>query len=90
MAVSQPAVPNLFNRTGCRANVPNATPVGDTKIFNPQVYGIQDGNNKTLAPQEGTGYEVGVKGNFNDDKVNTSLAVFKIDQDNLPVYQRAP
>ncbi|VVN43707.1 hypothetical protein PS664_05623 [Pseudomonas fluorescens] len=32
----------------------------------------------------------GVKGSFRDDKVNASLALFKIDQDNLPVYQRAP
>ncbi len=61
-----------------------------TKIFNPQAYGVHDENNKALDPQEGTGYEVGVKGSFNDDKLNASLALFKIDQDNLAVYVRAP
>ncbi|MDY7532073.1 TonB-dependent siderophore receptor [Pseudomonas sp. Bout1] len=61
-----------------------------TKIFNPQTYGIKDDNNKPLDPQEGTGYEVGIKGSFNEDRLNASLALFKIDQDNLPVYVRAP
>ncbi|MGG5291993.1 TonB-dependent siderophore receptor [Pseudomonas shirazensis] len=61
-----------------------------TKIFNPQAYGIKDANNKPLDPQEGTGYEVGVKGSFNEDRLNASLALFKIDQDNLAVYVRAP
>ncbi len=61
-----------------------------TKIFNPQAYGVHDENNKALDPQEGTGYEVGIKGSFNDDKLNASLALFKIDQDNLAVYVRAP
>lgn len=61
-----------------------------TKIFNPQAYGIKDDNNKPLDPQEGTGYEVGIKGSFNEDRLNASLALFKIDQDNLPVYVRAP
>ncbi|MGY1920737.1 TonB-dependent siderophore receptor [Pseudomonas tolaasii] len=61
-----------------------------TKIFNPQAYGIKDENRKPLDPQEGTGYEVGVKGSFNDDKLNASLALFKIDQDNLAVFVRDP
>lgn len=57
-----------------------------TKIFNPQYYGIEDVNGKPLDPQEGTGYEVGVKGSFNEDRLNASLALFKLDQDNLAVY----
>ncbi|MDR2315105.1 MAG: TonB-dependent receptor [Pseudomonas sp.] len=61
-----------------------------TKIFNPQQYGMKDINNKALDPQEGVGYEVGVKGSFNDDKLNASLALFKIEQDNLAVYLRDP
>ena len=61
-----------------------------TKIFNPQAYGMKDINNKALDPQEGVGYEVGVKGSFNDDKLNASLALFKIEQDNLAVYLRDP
>lgn len=61
-----------------------------TKIFNPQPYGVRDANFKPLDPQEGTGYELGLKGSFNDDKLNASLALFRIDQDNLAVYERAP
>ncbi|CAM4024140.1 Ferric-pseudobactin BN7/BN8 receptor [Pseudomonas reidholzensis] len=57
-----------------------------TKIFNPQAYGIEDEGGKPLEPQEGTGYEVGVKGSFNDDKLNASLALFRLEQDNLAVY----
>lgn len=61
-----------------------------TKIFNPQPYGVRDEGFKPLEPQEGTGYELGVKGSFNDDKLNASLALFRIEQDNLAVYVRAP
>ena len=55
-----------------------------TKIFNPQPYGVHDENYRALDPQEGTGYELGVKGSFNEEKLNASLALFRIDQDNLP------
>ena len=57
-----------------------------TKIFNPQEYGVKDSNRKPLDPQQGVGYELGLKGSFNDDKLNASLALFKIKQDNLPVF----
>ncbi|MFR0672837.1 TonB-dependent siderophore receptor [Enterobacterales bacterium AW_CKDN230030176-1A_HGKHYDSX7] len=61
-----------------------------TKIFNPQPYGVRDANYKPLDPQEGTGYELGIKGSFNDDRLNASLALFRIEQDNLAVYERSP
>ncbi|MEE1921952.1 TonB-dependent siderophore receptor [Pseudomonas sp. 148P] len=61
-----------------------------TKIFNPQSYGMKDINGKPLEPQEGVGYEVGVKGSFNDDKLNASLALFRIEQDNLGVWIADP
>ncbi|MFA7894742.1 TonB-dependent siderophore receptor [Pseudomonas putida] len=61
-----------------------------TKIFNPQQYGMKGENDKALDPQEGVGYEVGIKGSFNDDRLNASLALFKIEQDNLAVYVRDP
>lgn len=61
-----------------------------TKIFNPQPYGVGDVDRKPLEPQEGTGYEVGLKGSFNDDKLTASLALFRIDQDNLPIFVRDP
>ena len=54
-----------------------------TKIFNPQPYGVHDEKFKALDPQEGTGYELGVKGSFNDEKLNASLALFRIEQDNV-------
>ena len=57
-----------------------------TKIFNPQAYGVKDSSGKPLEPQQGTGYEVGVKGSFYDDKLNASLALFKLEQDNLAVF----
>ncbi|MFJ4247024.1 TonB-dependent siderophore receptor [Pseudomonas sp. DTU12.3] len=57
-----------------------------TKIFNPQASYVRDINNKSLAPTEGKGYEVGVKGTFFDEKLNTSLALFKLEQDNLAVW----
>lgn len=55
-----------------------------TKIFNPQT--LQSVSGSYLQPLEGTGYEAGVKAAFNDGKLNTSLAFFKLEQDNLGVY----
>ncbi|MFS0827791.1 TonB-dependent siderophore receptor [Pseudomonas phoenicis] len=61
-----------------------------TKIFNPQSYGMKSVNGGPLDPQEGVGYELGVKASFNDDALNASLALFRIEQDNLAVYLRDP
>ncbi len=61
-----------------------------TKIFNPQSYGMKDINGKPLEPQEGVGYEVGVKGSFNEDRLNATLALFRIEQDNLAVWIMDP
>jgi outer membrane receptor for ferric coprogen and ferric-rhodotorulic acid len=52
-----------------------------TKIFSPQ--SDQTVTGSYLAPLEGTGYELGVKGSFNDDALNASLALFRLEQDNL-------
>lgn len=52
-----------------------------TKIFSPQ--SDQTVTGSYLAPLEGTGYELGVKGSFNDDMLNASLALFRLEQDNL-------
>jgi outer membrane receptor for ferric coprogen and ferric-rhodotorulic acid len=52
-----------------------------TKIFSPQ--SDQTVSGSYLAPLEGTGYELGIKGSFNDDMLNTSLALFRLEQDNL-------
>ncbi|WP_413787306.1 TonB-dependent siderophore receptor [Pseudomonas sp. P5_152] len=58
-----------------------------TKIFNPQASWVRDENNKPLDPMEGTGYEVGIKGSHYDGQLNSSLALFKLEQDNLAVWQ---
>lgn len=52
-----------------------------TEIFNPQTK--QDATGSRLAPIEGVNYEVGVKGELLDDKVNVSFALFRTKQDNI-------
>ncbi|MCE1117341.1 MULTISPECIES: TonB-dependent siderophore receptor [Pseudomonas] len=61
-----------------------------TKIFNPQSSWVRDINNKPLDPMEGTGYEVGIKGSHFDGKLNSSVALFKIEQDNLAIWIDTP
>lgn len=39
---------------------------------------------------EGTGYEVGVKGSQFDGKLNSSIALFKIEQENLAIWINTP
>ncbi|HDS1818123.1 TPA: TonB-dependent siderophore receptor [Pseudomonas putida] len=58
-----------------------------TKIFNPQGSWVTDESNKPLDPMEGVGYEIGIKGTHLDGKLNSSLAVFKLEQDNLAIWQ---
>ncbi len=52
-----------------------------TEIFQPQ--NAVDINRVTLDPIRGKNVEAGVKGEFLDGRVNASLALFKIRQDNL-------
>jgi|AGTN01.1.fsa_nt_gi TonB-dependent siderophore receptor len=52
-----------------------------TDIFNPQ--NARDVTGAYLDPIEGANYEAGVKGEFNQGRLNASAAVFKIQQDNL-------
>lgn len=53
-----------------------------TDIFKPQTGQTTGGG--FLDPVEGTNYEVGLKGEFLDGRLNASVAVFQIDQMNLP------
>ncbi len=53
-----------------------------TRIFNPQNYATASG--ALLPPQQGTNYEVGIKGEYLEGRLNTSVAIFRIDLDNLP------
>ncbi|NER61627.1 TonB-dependent siderophore receptor, partial [Pseudomonas sp. MAFF212428] len=51
-----------------------------TDIFMPQDAWYRDRNNRLLDPDEGQNYEVGVKGEFLDGRLNASLAYFEIHQ----------
>jgi outer membrane receptor for ferric coprogen and ferric-rhodotorulic acid len=53
-----------------------------TRIFQPQSY--ENANRGLLDPQEGTNYEVGIKGEYFDGRLNASAAVFQVDLENLP------
>ena len=52
-----------------------------TSIYQPQTYKDIDG--KTLAPVEGDSYETGIKAAYLDGTLNASLALFRIEQDNV-------
>ena len=58
-----------------------------TKIFNPQGSWVQDEQFKPIDPMQGIGYEMGLKGSHFDGKLNSSVAVFKLEQDNLAIWQ---
>ncbi|MEX0615672.1 MAG: TonB-dependent receptor, partial [Methylophaga sp.] len=58
-----------------------ATYVSYTDIFNPQ--NLQDKNGKYLDPIEGKNYEAGVKAAYMDGRLNATVSVFRIEQDNL-------
>ena len=52
-----------------------------TSIYQPQTN--KDANGATLAPVEGDSYETGLKAAFLGGKLNASLALFRIEQDNV-------
>ncbi|MDR6713720.1 outer membrane receptor for ferric coprogen and ferric-rhodotorulic acid [Pseudomonas hunanensis] len=52
-----------------------------TSIYQPQIY--KDINGATLEPVEGDAYEAGLKAAYLDGRLNASLAVFRIEQDNV-------
>ncbi|MBK5005490.1 TonB-dependent siderophore receptor [Pseudomonas sp. S32] len=54
-----------------------------TEIFNPQT--VVDKTNSVLDPVVGEAYETGIKGEFYEGRLNTSLAFFRINQVGTPV-----
>ena len=52
-----------------------------TSIFKPQEN--KDINGKYLDPKVGNSYETGIKGEYFDNRLNASLALFRMEQDNL-------
>ncbi len=59
-----------------------------TEIFQPQV--ARDRNDNYLDPVDGKSYEVGVKGAWFDNRLNASLSVFRIEQDNVAQITNEP
>lgn len=62
-------------------NATYSTYASYTGIFQPQT--LKDRNGRYLDPVDGKSYEVGVKGAWFDNRLNASLAVFRIEQDNV-------
>ncbi|WP_257119030.1 TonB-dependent siderophore receptor, partial [Aliarcobacter vitoriensis] len=54
-----------------------------TEIFNPQ--NAKDRDDKFLDPETGFNYEVGLKGEWFDGRLNSSIALFQSGKDNLAV-----
>ena len=59
-----------------------------TEIFQPQT--ARDRNDRYLDPVDGKSYEVGVKGAWFDNRLNASLTVFRIEQDNVAQVTSEP
>lgn len=60
-----------------------------TEIFKPQAASVRDMNNGMLNPEQGKSYEAGIKADWQDGKLMTSLTVFRTEQDNLAIYNAA-
>ena len=60
-----------------------------TEIFQPQV-DYRDRNDKMLEPDEGTNYEIGLKGEFYEGRLNASLAYFEVHEENRPETDTSP
>ncbi|MBB2494326.1 TonB-dependent siderophore receptor [Aquipseudomonas ullengensis] len=58
-----------------------------TDVFEPQT--VRDASGSMLEPVIGTNYEIGLKGELLDGRVNTSLAFFRYDQENRSVNDLA-
>ncbi|WP_175652894.1 TonB-dependent siderophore receptor [Pseudomonas sp. Marseille-P9899] len=55
-----------------------------TEIFQPQTQ-YRDRTRKMLDPNEGKNYEFGLKGEFFDGRLNSSLAYFEVHEENRPI-----
>lgn len=54
-----------------------------TDIFRPNT--VRDSDNRLLSPQRGENYEIGLKGEFFDGRLNTAAAIFRTREDNVAV-----
>ena len=61
-----------------------------TGIFKPQDSGVlMYSRTGEMAPEEGKGYEAGIKASFHDGALTSSLSVFRTEQKNLAVWNGA-
>lgn len=60
-----------------------------TEIFQPQT-DYRDRNDVMLEPNEGKNYEIGLKGEFFNGALNTSLAYFEVHETNRPEVDTSP
>lgn len=58
-----------------------------TDVFEPQT--VREAGGSVLKPVIGSNYEIGLKGELMDGRVNTALALFRYDQENRPVNDLA-
>ncbi|MFH6565923.1 TonB-dependent siderophore receptor [Pseudomonas kulmbachensis] len=56
-----------------------------TDVFMPQEFYNLDRNSKMLDPDEGENYEIGLKSEFFDGRLNASLAYFEVKESNRPI-----
>ncbi|MCC2607645.1 TonB-dependent siderophore receptor [Planctobacterium marinum] len=54
-----------------------------TEIFQPQE--ARNANNELIGPVEGTNLELGIKGDFFNDMLSASVAVYEVEEDNLAI-----
>jgi iron complex outermembrane receptor protein len=60
-----------------------------SESFNPQRPGTVDRNGITLDPETGKQIEVGFKSTFFDEKLTSTVSVYRIEKDNVAVYDQA-
>ena len=56
-----------------------------TDVFMPQEFYNLDRNSKMIDPDEGENYEIGLKSEFFDGRLNASLAYFEVKESNRPI-----
>ena len=62
--------------------------VSHTEIFKPQ--SVRNSAGEVLSPVVGKNDEIGLKSAFFNNRLNTSLALFQIEQENRAIYNTAP
>lgn len=59
-----------------------------SQSFRPQNAGVLDANRAPLSPERGKQIEAGLKSGFLDDRLLTTVSVYKIEKDNVAVFDQ--